>query len=148
MTRHLSPLFVSVALATSCGGRVASTCRQTIDAYCANPLTPCVRHVDPADIVSSYCGQPGAQRGSFGVIDCTSATALTFDGSGPAASSDPDGAPETSYAYDKSSGELVRVDSSVVSPGAGLVVTCEAGASGTPDFGECSTEFVAFACNP
>jgi hypothetical protein len=147
MTRRLSPLFVSVALAASCGGRVESTCRQTIDAYCANPLTPCVRHVDPTDIVPSYCGQPGAQRGPFGVFDCTSVATLAFDGSGAAASSDPDDTPATWYAYDRSSGELVRVES-VASPGAGSVVACEAGASGTPDFGECDTDFVAYACNP
>src|ERR1700735_5086505 len=109
MTRRLSPLIVSVALAASCGGRVESTCRQTIDAYCANSLTPCVRHVDPADIVSSYCGQPGTHPGLFSLLYCPSVVVVAFEGSGPAYDPDPGDVALPAFAYDKSSGELLWV---------------------------------------
>lgn len=45
----------------------ARACAESVAVYCAS--SPCVMHIDPTDIVASYCGANSAYKG-FGVWGC------------------------------------------------------------------------------
>jgi hypothetical protein len=132
-------------LAAACGahGSTANTisCTESLDDFCAKSSLPCVRHIDPVDVVGSFCDQFGRLIW-FSTEDCSDGTVgIVIERSGQPYFVE-------SYRYDGHTGDLIAVLVAVddLQTGARLG-GCVAGPSAFSG-ATCTDWAVAFGCGP
>jgi hypothetical protein len=141
----LAMTLFGAACGSSGGGATSPrACLRSLDDYCRGAAPPCVRHVDPARAVESFCQQLTlASTVTLEPLDCSEAgwgIGVPVGGAGSVFVT-------RLYRYDKATGQLVAVSDSVTDESVISFGSCVAGSSASPGT-VCTDWQLPYVCSP